>query len=163
MTREVVTCVTRTRVVLLLALSSCDGRIVGRPGGEGPPADATKERARPPTIAKAPAQLRLLSGVEYRETVKDLLDLEASGAITHADWSGGFDTGANGQDGGGHMLTLQRPVSWQTLPTPSQRAHWLPALPHSNVRPVSQTLFEEQHPRQPDAVSQTQRPFEPCP
>lgn len=67
------------------------------------------------------------------------------------------------EEGGGHMLTLHRPVSWQTLVTPSQREHWLPAFPHCSVRPVSQAVFDEQHPRQPDEVSQTQRPLVPRP
>lgn len=140
MTREVVTSVTRTRVVLLIALCSCDGRILGRLGGEGPPADPTKERARPPAIAKAPAQLRLLSGVEYRETVKDLLDLEASGAITHADWSGGFDTGANGQVQEALLLTLadeaQALAGQAVATTLPRRFACLPAATDACVRSI---------------------------
>lgn len=103
-THEVFALVIRTSALLLVALCSCDGRIVGRLGGDA--AAGETKKAPPPVISPAPAQLRLLSGVEYRATVKDLLGLDASPAITHADWSGGFDTGANGQVQESLLLTL---------------------------------------------------------
>lgn len=87
-----------TRPLLLLissTLLACDGRIDGASSGGRD--DASKTRAPAPAVTPSPAQLRLLSGREYRATVKDLLDLDVSPALTHADWSGGFDTGAHGQ------------------------------------------------------------------
>lgn len=90
-----------TRALLLIlcfTLLACDGRIVGASSGGGPVDDPTTNGRPPaPTITTAPAQLRLLSGREYRATVKDLLGLDVSPGLTHADWSGGFDTGAHGQ------------------------------------------------------------------
>lgn len=89
-----------TRALLLLlsfTLFACEGRIVGVSGGDRVDEPPTKNRPPAPTITTAPAQLRLLSGREYRATVKDLLDLDVSPGLTHADWSGGFDTGAHGQ------------------------------------------------------------------
>ncbi|MBL8922028.1 MAG: DUF1592 domain-containing protein [Myxococcaceae bacterium] len=104
----------------LALLAACDGAIMTRPAGEG--SDAPRVPA--PPVAPSPAQLRLLSGLEYRNTIKDLLDLDASPALAHADWSGGFDTGAHGQLQEALFLTLadeasalaQRAVA-TTLPT----------------------------------------------
>jgi hypothetical protein len=45
----------------------------------------------------SPAQVRLLSATEYRNTVRDLLGLTAAPTLNHADWTGGFDTGAGTQ------------------------------------------------------------------
>lgn len=98
MSHEHVRRVTRALLLILgFTLLACDGRIVGVSGG-GPVDDPTTTNRPPaPTITAGPAQLRLLSGREYRATVKDLLGLDVSPGLTHADWSGGFDTGAHGQ------------------------------------------------------------------
>jgi hypothetical protein len=99
MSREVFTLVRlRPFVVasLVLGALACDGRIVSRLGGS-PEADAPSSRPPAPRVTPAPAQLRVLSGAEYRATVKDLLGVEASAALVHADWSSGFDTGAGTQ------------------------------------------------------------------
>jgi hypothetical protein len=45
-------------------------------------------------IEPGPAQVRLLSAVEYRNTVRDLLGLEASAALEHADDGTGYDSGS---------------------------------------------------------------------
>jgi hypothetical protein len=50
-----------------------------------------------PSASTLPAQLRLLSAAEYRETVRDLLHLEVAPHIDHTHLAGGFDTGADGQ------------------------------------------------------------------
>lgn len=98
MSREVFTGVTRARrfvALVFVGLTGCDGRIVSAVLGGTP--EEVPGRPPPPTVTLAPAQLRLLSGVEYRATVKDLLGLEASAALTHADFGSGFDTGAGTQ------------------------------------------------------------------
>jgi hypothetical protein len=99
MSREFVTLVRHSVFVvvsLVWGLLACDGRIVSRVGGS-PEAEVPAARPPPPRVTRAPAQLRLLSGAEYRATVKDLLGVEASSSLTHADWSSGFDTGAGTQ------------------------------------------------------------------
>lgn len=81
-------------VVMAALVAACTGDIrapgehPGEPGaGKGGGGSATVQRA-----LGAP-QVRLLSGPEYRATVRDLLGLEASPAIAHADHGGGYDTG----------------------------------------------------------------------
>jgi uncharacterized membrane protein YgcG len=82
---------------LIVVLCACDGSIAGAKASPDSPDSPSRTRPAPPAIAPAPAQLRLLSGGEYRATVFDLLDLEASPLVSHADVAGGYDTGANGQ------------------------------------------------------------------
>jgi hypothetical protein len=99
MSREVVTLVRHRAcfvVSLLASLLACDGQIVSRVGGR-PEEGVPGARLPAPPVTPAPAQLRLLSGAEYRATVKDLLGVDASPSLTHADWSSGFDTGAGTQ------------------------------------------------------------------
>ena len=48
----------------------------------------------PVVVTPSPAQIRVLSAPEYRNTVRDLLGLTASATLSHADWTGGFDNGA---------------------------------------------------------------------
>ncbi|MFT3710688.1 MAG: DUF1592 domain-containing protein [Archangium sp.] len=48
----------------------------------------------PIEVVPAPAQIRVLSSTEYRNTIRDLLGLTASSTLTHADWTGGYDNGA---------------------------------------------------------------------
>jgi hypothetical protein len=150
--REAVTRVTHPRLLLLQlsVLAACDGAIMSGPTGAG----STNPRVPAPTVTPAPAQLRLLSGVEYRNTVKDLLELDASPAISHADWSGGFDTGAHGQLQEALFLTLadeamalsQRAVA-TTLPArfPCLRA----TLPDACVRAVLSDLARRAFRRPP--------------
>lgn len=79
-------------VLSLLLTSACVGDLM--PGGQKP-SPSKADPARPPVeVVPAPAQVRLLSAVEYRNTVRDLLGLTTSTTLTHADWTGGFDTGA---------------------------------------------------------------------
>lgn len=124
----------------------------------GPPAPHPHGWPAEPTATGRQALLRNRShATQSPVALGQVGNCAVTGPLPEQHWAW-FD-----DDGGGHMLTLQRPVSWHTLPTPSHRVHWLPALPHSSARPVSQTVFDEQHPRQPDEVSHAQRPLEPCP
>lgn len=117
---------------------------------------STTPRVPAPPVAPAPAQLRLLSGIEYRNTVKDLLGLDASPAITHADWSGGFDTGAHGQLQEALFLTLadeamalsQRAVA-TTLP--ARFPCLVGAMPDACVRSVLTDVARRAFRRPPDA------------
>ncbi|MEW5742064.1 MAG: DUF1592 domain-containing protein [Myxococcota bacterium] len=81
-------------VALALLVSACDGRFADPRRPDGQP---TPPSTPPRSVAPGDARLRLLSGAEYRSTVKDLLGLEASPAIAHGDHGAGFDTGAGGQ------------------------------------------------------------------
>jgi hypothetical protein len=87
---------------LLLVVAACDGALVGgaRPAPAAPPfvaPPAPPAEVAPGPVASGPAQLRLLSALEYRNTMQDLLGLEGSAPLSHADWGTGFDTGAAGE------------------------------------------------------------------
>jgi hypothetical protein len=76
-----------------LVMAACVGQIDdpndsagGGKGGSGIPGDLS--------AAPGKSQIRLLSAVEYRNTVRDLLGLEASTSLAHADYGSGFDSGS---------------------------------------------------------------------
>lgn len=75
----------------MLSAAACVGNI----GGEGPGEDAGTTG----TAAEAldVARIRLLNAREYRQTVRDLLGVEVSEALSHADAGTGYDTGAEGK------------------------------------------------------------------
>ncbi len=83
---------------LLCFTSACEGELFSGPmKGKTP---GVTERLpdggvkTPTEVVMAPAQVRVLSAPEYRNTVRDLLGLMASATLTHADWTGGYDNGA---------------------------------------------------------------------
>ena len=84
-------------LVLSVGCSACVGELIGGPRSEnsGPSGRKNDPEAPPPIeVVPAPAQIRVLSSVEYRNTISDLLGLTADATLTHADWTGGFDNGA---------------------------------------------------------------------
>ncbi len=85
--------------LFLLLTPACVGELFsGPPKGpdEVPPGLRLPDGGvKPPTeVVVAPAQIRVLSAPEYRNTVRDLLGLTTSPTLTHADWTGGYDNGA---------------------------------------------------------------------
>lgn len=80
---------------LLAAGSACTVQLGLNDGADDGPTVAPSPSV--PSASTLPAQLRLLSAAEYRESVRDLLHLEVAPHIDHAHLAGGFDTGADGQ------------------------------------------------------------------
>ncbi len=81
----------------VLVMTACVGDIE-KPGGSstsGPGGGTGTSGAS--LRAFGPPQARLLSAAEYRNTVRDLLGLEATPGLTHADLGSGYDTGAGGK------------------------------------------------------------------
>lgn len=68
-----------------------DGRGPGTVTSSTPGAEATPIAREP-----LPRLVRLLSGAEYRRSVKDLIGVEVSDAVTHQHLALGYDTGAHG-------------------------------------------------------------------
>lgn len=88
-------------LVLAVLSSSCVGELfssnspdskTGPDGRKNP--DGTPVVVTPIEVVPAPAQIRVLSSTEYRNTIRDLLGLTVDSTITHADWTGGYDNGA---------------------------------------------------------------------
>ena len=80
---------------------TCAAACVGNIGGDGKDGKTTVvDEPNLPNGVEAPVgqvQIRLLNAEEYRSTIRDLLDLEASPALTHEDSGSGYDSGAQGK------------------------------------------------------------------
>lgn len=69
--------------------------------------DPSEQAANPePYVPPAEPRLRLLNAEEYRNTVRDLLGLEATQSLPPGDTTGGFDTGAYSKLDENRLLVL---------------------------------------------------------
>ncbi len=82
--------------LIAVLLAACTGDI-GKPGEPDPSKPGGKGASSSSLRSLSPPQVRLLSAAEYRNTVRDLLGLEATEGLAHADLGSGFDTGSAGK------------------------------------------------------------------
>ena len=82
--------------LIAVLLAACTGDI-GNPGEPDPSKPGGKGASSSSLRSLSPPQVRLLSAAEYRNTIRDLLGLEATPGLAHADLGSGFDTGAAGK------------------------------------------------------------------
>lgn len=89
----------RPLTLALVVCAACTGDIfTGSRPGQSPGGGGTgggTDTETPITVVMSAPQVRVLSGAEYRATVRDLLGLDVTTPLTQSDWTAGYDNGAN--------------------------------------------------------------------
>jgi hypothetical protein len=82
--------------ICIAVMTACVGDIE-KPGSSNTSGPGGGGKAPAGLRAFGPPQARLLSAAEYRNTVRDLLGIEATDGLSHADLGSGYDSGSGGK------------------------------------------------------------------
>jgi hypothetical protein len=89
--------------LVLAACVACSGEILvpkgkstpnGGAGAGGSGGFGGGEVVLPIEVVRSAPQVRVLSAPEYKNTIRDLLGLEVTSALTQSDWTAGYDNGS---------------------------------------------------------------------